>query len=103
MSPDTGRAEVLVDGRTHVLSYHAFGNVEAGVFCRSLEGKGYQFGTMQRRRITGSVDEPVLMDFIDCRGDEANILQCGGNVMPPTPSIVTANTLVYVECSLGGG
>ena len=101
MAPNTGRAEVVVDGRTHVLSYHAFGNVEAGVFCRSL-GKGYQYGTLQRRRITGSVQEPVLMDFINCRGDELSILQCEGNVMPPTPAVVTANTLVYVECSLGG-
>ncbi|XP_012937884.1 deleted in malignant brain tumors 1 protein [Aplysia californica] len=100
VNTDSGRAEVVVDGTTYVLGFHSFSNKEAAVFCKSL-GKGYLSGNTLIRRVPGTVQERILMDFISCSGTESSILECTGSLLPEAPSEVTADSVVYVECSLG--
>ena len=103
--PDAGPAELVVDGQTmHILADRAPLTRVATVFCKSVKGGSFSYGSAERSTASGTVpSNSILMSNVNCRGDEDSILDCSATFGRQFGTEDLERTkILYVECSNGG-
>ncbi|KAK7482293.1 hypothetical protein BaRGS_00026421, partial [Batillaria attramentaria] len=76
-SPNEGRVELQVGGYRGTICDDSWDNRDAGVVCRMA---GYTNGGLAVSKAAygeGDPAYPILLDEVDCQGDESDVMKCG--------------------------
>lgn len=95
-----GRVEVLVDGEWGTVCDDQWDDNDAGVVCRSL---GYLRGALTARgeAYYGEGEGPILLDNVNCEGNETSIADCESNPIGENDCTHREDAGVECEESIG--